>query len=118
MLRLRARILRARIDFCAVEEPTMRMMMRVQIPTEAGNEAIKKGTLPDVIRKTLESLKPEAAYFTTMDGHRTMIVVFDMSAASDMPRLAEPMFMAMNAKIDFMPCMNADDLRSGLAAIK
>jgi hypothetical protein len=96
----------------------MRMMMRVQIPTEAGNEAIKSGALPEVIRKTIETIRPEAAYFTTMDGQRTMIAVFDMKAASDMPRLAEPMFMGLNAKVDFMPCMNADDLKSGLSAIK
>ena len=96
----------------------MRMMMRVQIPTEAGNEAIKSGTLPEVIRKTMETIQPEAAYFTTMDGHRTMIAVFDMKAASDMPRRAEPMFKAMNAKIDFMPCMTADDLKAGLSAIQ
>jgi hypothetical protein len=63
----------------------MRMLMKVQIPTEAGSKGIKDGTLPDVIRKTLESLHPEAADFTTMGGQRTMIAVFDMIAAADMP---------------------------------
>jgi hypothetical protein len=95
----------------------MRMMMKVQIPTEAGNKGIKDGTLPDVIRKTLEALHPEAAYFTTMGGHRTMIAVFDMKAAADMPRIAEPLFMGLGAAIEFMPCMNADDLKTGLSAI-
>jgi hypothetical protein len=71
----------------------MRMLMKVQIPAEAGNKGIKDGTLPDVIRKTLETLRPEAAYFTTMGGPRTMIAVFDMKAAADMPRIAEPLFM-------------------------
>ena len=96
----------------------MRMMMRVQIPTEAGNEAIKRGTLPGGDPQDHGDHTARGRLFTTMDGHRTMIAVFDMKAASDMPRLAEPMFMAMNAKIDFMPCMNADDLKVGLSAIK
>ena len=52
---------------------------------------IKDGTLPDIIRKTLETVQAEAAYFTTMDGQRTMIAVFDLKAASDIPRIAEPL---------------------------
>jgi hypothetical protein len=96
----------------------MRMLMKVQLPTEAGNRTIKDGTLPDIIRNTLEAVQAEAAYFTTMDGQRTMIAVFDMKAATDMPRIAEPLFMALNASIEFMPCMNAEDLKTGLSAIK
>jgi hypothetical protein len=56
--------------------------------------------------------------FTTMDGQRTMIAVFDLKAASDMPGIAEPLFMGLNASIQFMPCMNAEDLKTGLSTIK
>jgi hypothetical protein len=28
------------------------------------------------------------------------------------------LFMGFNAAVDFTPCMNADDLKSGLSAIK
>ena len=95
----------------------MRTLMRVQIPTDIGNKAIKDGTLSKVVQKTLESVKAEAAYFTTIDGHRTMIAVFDLKAASDMPRIAEPLFMGLNASVDFTPCMNADDLKTGLSSL-
>ena len=95
----------------------MRMLMKARLPTEAGNRAIKDGTLPDIIKKTLETLHAEAAYFTTMDGHRTMIVVFDMTASADMPRIAEPLFMGLNASVEFMPCMNVDDLGTGLSKL-
>jgi hypothetical protein len=94
------------------------MLMTAQIPTEDGNQAIKNGTLPEIIRKTLEAVQAEAAYFTTMDGERTMLVVFDMKASSDMPRIAEPLFMGLNASVDFTPCMNAEDLKGGLSTIK
>jgi hypothetical protein len=96
----------------------MRMLMKVQIPTEAGNRTIKDGTLPDIIRKTLETAHAEAAYFTAMDGQRTMIAVFDLQGPSDIPRIAEPLFMGLNASVEFMPCMNAEDLKTGLSAIK
>ena len=55
--------------------------------TEAGNRAIKDGTLPDIIRKTLETVQAEAAYFTTMNGQRTMIAVFDLKTTADIPRI-------------------------------
>jgi len=99
-----------------IREVDMRVLMKVQLPTEGGNRAIKDGTLPNVIRKTLETVQAEAAYFTTMDGHRTMIAVFDMKATSDMPKIAEPLFMGLNASVEFMPCMNADELKAGLSA--
>jgi hypothetical protein len=96
----------------------MRMMLKVTVPTEAGNRGVKDGTLPDVMRKTLEAIAAEAAYFTTMDGRRTMIAVFDMKSPSDMPRIAEPLFATLDAAVDFTPCMNAEDLKGGLSGIK
>jgi hypothetical protein len=96
----------------------MRMMMKVHIPVEVGNAAVKSGALPKVIEETLARIKPEAVYFTTMDGERTMIAVFDMKSVSDMPPIAEPLFMTLDAAVDFMPCMNADDLKGGLKGTK
>jgi hypothetical protein len=96
----------------------MRTLMIAQLPVEAGNAAIKRGALPEIVRKTLETAQAEASYFTTIDGKRTMIVVFDLKVASDMPRIAEPLFMGVNASVQFAPCMNAEDLKTGLAAIK
>jgi hypothetical protein len=95
----------------------MRMLMKAQIPTDAGNHGIKDGSLPETIRKFMEMAKPEVAYFTTMDGLRTMIALFDLKALSDMVRIAEPMFMSVNAAVEFMPCMNADELKSGLSSL-
>jgi hypothetical protein len=96
----------------------MRMLMKVQIPIEDGNRTIQDGTLPAIIGKTLEAVQAESAYFTTMDGRRTMIAVFDLKTSADIPRIAEPLFMGLNATVDFMPCMNAEELKSGLATIK
>jgi hypothetical protein len=93
----------------------MRTLMKVQFPTEAGNRGIKDGTLPDIIRKTLETVQAEAAYFTAMDGKRTMLAVFDLKAASDIPRIAEPLFMGLNASVEFIRkrCCQAATLSAG-----
>jgi hypothetical protein len=99
------------------EGTIMRMLMKAQIPTQGGNRGIKDGSLAATVRKFMETAKPEAAYFTTMDGLRTMIAVFDLKALPDMVRIAEPIFAAVDASVEFMPCMNADELKSGLSSL-
>lgn len=49
----------------------MRMMLKISIPVEAGNNAIKDGSLPSTIQGLIERLKPEASYFFPEDGQRT-----------------------------------------------
>ncbi len=48
----------------------MRFMLTVRIPPEKGNALVKDGTLGRIMQSILEELRPEAAYFTTMEGAR------------------------------------------------
>jgi hypothetical protein len=97
----------------------MRMMMQMSIPVEAGNDAAMHGTLGSTIQKFMADVKPEAAYFIANEqGERTGIFVFDMKDSSQIPALAEPLFMAFHARIKFMPVMNAEDLAKGLGALQ
>ena len=92
----------------------MRMLMRVSIPVEAGNAAVKNGTLGSTVERILADLKPEAAYFLTDDdGNRSGSIVFNMKDTSEMPAVAEPWFLAFNAKISFRPVMSPQDLAKG-----
>jgi hypothetical protein len=89
----------------------MRMLLRVSIPVETGNAAAKAGTLGSTIEKILADLKPEAAYFIADDnGCRSGSIVFDMKDTSQIPAVAEPWFLAFNAKISIRPVMTVQDL--------
>jgi hypothetical protein len=78
---------------------------------EAGNAAAKAGTLGSTVEKILAGLKPEAAYFFADDnGQRTGSIVFDMKDSAEIPALAEPWFLAFNAKVSFRPVMSPQDL--------
>ena len=89
----------------------MRMLLRVSIPVESGNAAAKAGTLGSTIEKILADLKPEAAYFIADDdGNRSGSIVFDMQDQSQIPSVAEPWFLAFNAKVSFRPVMTPQDL--------
>src|ERR1051326_2222980 len=89
----------------------MRMLLRVSIPVETGNAAAKAGTLGSTVEQILADLKPEAAYFFADDsGQRSGSIVFGMKDASEIPAIAEPWFLAFNAKVSLRPVMNPQDL--------
>ncbi len=48
----------------------MRMLMHLQFPVEPFNSAVRDGSVGTKIRKILEAVKPEAAYFTEQNGQR------------------------------------------------
>ena len=93
----------------------MRMMLRVTFPTDRANSAIKSGSFQQSMEATINKLKPEAAYFTANKGCRCAMLFFDMQDASEIPPIAEPLFAGLNAEIELLPVMNADDLKKGLS---
>jgi hypothetical protein len=95
----------------------MRVLAKISIPVEAGNRGIIEGSLPKVLQEFTERWKPEATYFTSFGGLRTVFTVFDMADSSVMPVFAEPFFSQFNAEVEFMPVMNVDDLQKGLSEL-
>jgi hypothetical protein len=88
----------------------MRFLIKVHIPVEAGNEAAKAGKLGSTIQSILEDQKPEAAYFSDDQGQRTGFLFLEMEEASQIPAIAEPWFLAFNARIEIHPVMVPEDL--------
>ena len=94
----------------------MRMLMRVSCPHEPFNTLVRKGTAGEIIGKILAAIKPEAVYFTELDGHRTAVLIVNLENASQIPSLAEPWFLNFQAGLPIHPVMSPDDLqRAGLA---
>lgn len=92
----------------------MRTLLRVKIPVEAGNAAIKDGRLAKLMGSQMERLKPEAAYFYPEGGQRAAFFIFDMKDSSEVAKIAESFFSELHATVEFSPVMNIDDLQKGL----
>jgi len=96
----------------------MRMLLTVRIPHEPFNTAVRKGTAGQTIQRILDETKPEAAYFTELNGTRAGILVIRVDNPAQVPSFAEPWFLSFNADCEFRIAMRPEDLKeAGLEAL-
>ena len=81
---------------------------------EAANAAITGGKLQKIIQQVSKTISPETTFFTSEQGYRTGIFIFDLKDASLIPLIAEPFFTELNAKVEFFPGMDINELGRGL----
>jgi hypothetical protein len=96
----------------------MRTMVRIKMQVEAGNRAFQDGSMQKTLMEAIDRLKPESAYFYPEQGVRTALMIIDLKDSSEIPAVAEPFFSRLNASVEFLPVMNADDLKKGLAKVR
>lgn len=92
--------------------------MTASMPHHTFNAAVKDGSAGAKIGKILDALKPEAVYFTEVNGIRTAFLVVEVADAAKIPALCEPWFLTFEADVQLHPVMTPDDLkRSGIDSI-
>ena len=96
----------------------MKFMIKALWDVEKGNELARNGTLGKTAQAILEEIKPEAAYFVAESGKRSAILIVNLDDASQIPAIAEPWFLAVNATVEFQPVMEMDDLKKAGASIE
>ena len=89
----------------------MRCIIECWIPSEDGNLSILDGTLPVRIKNWVDTVKPEALYFTVKDGQRTMIAVVNVPSEDKMVAINEPLWLDWNASVSITPAMSLADLQ-------
>ncbi len=96
----------------------MRCLLKVSIPVETGNACMADGSLNKTIESILTEFKPESAYFAEENGQRTGFIFLEVKDPSHIPAIAEPWFLAFNAKVEFHPAMTVDDLKKAAPGIE
>ena len=92
----------------------MRTLLKVSMEVEKANNALRDGSMQQLMSSVLDRIHPECAYFTTDQGRRTALIVFDLNDPSQIPSIAEPFFQTFGAEVEFKPVMNREDLMKGL----
>lgn len=96
----------------------MRVMVRTILNTERSNALLRSGELPRLVGGFVERFRPEAAYFALCGGRRCAYFILDLKDTAAMPALVEDFLLDFEAEVEVIPVMNADDLRTGWAALK
>ena len=97
----------------------MRTLLKVVVDdVTTANKAVTDGSLGKLIQSTMERLKPETAFFHTVDGNRSCFMIFDLKDPSEIPVIAEPLFQGLNARVEFIPVMNVEELQKGLQTLQ
>jgi len=89
----------------------MRVLMKISLPHETYNAAVKDGTAGSKTGAILDEVKPEAVYFTEFDGQRTVIMVVELERPAMIPKLAEPWYLTFQAGVEFHVVMSHQDLQ-------
>jgi len=76
------------------------------------------GKMETVFHTILEERKPEAACFFPEGGERAGLFVVDMKESSQVAEIAERFFFGLNARIEMVPVMSAEDLQKGLSGVQ
>ena len=93
----------------------MRIMLTASFPHEPFNSLVRENKAGQIIKKILDDLKPEAAYFTEQHGTRTAVLFINLTEPSQVPKFAEPFFLSFNADCRFRIAMTPEDLgKAGL----
>ena len=91
----------------------MRVLLNIKFPVQPFNEAVRDGSAGVKINRIMETMKPEAAYFTEQCGERSALIIVNLSDASKIPALAEPWFLTFDARVEVKPVMTPADLKKG-----
>ena len=88
----------------------MKYIMKIRMSIEKGNQALKDPEFGHKMSSLLSDIKAEAAYFTTICGQRGAYVIINLNDASEIPAVAEPFYLCLDADIDFLPAIRPEDL--------
>ena len=88
----------------------MRFLLKISVPNEPFGAYVKDASADKKMQVILGEIKPEAAYFTAVDGRRTAFLVVNIDQASQIPSILEPWFLQFDAEVEFYPIMLGEDL--------
>lgn len=95
----------------------MRMLVTVDLDTDKGNELLRSGRIGELMQGIMATIQPEVAYFHERDGGRAITLVAEAADNASMVPMLQPFWMELGARVSAVPCMNAEDLATGIGRL-
>jgi hypothetical protein len=96
----------------------MRFLVTALVPVEIGNLAFKNPDFGRAVADLLADIRPVQAYFGVQAGRRCFYLLVDLQDSTQIARVAEPLWHALNAEVEFIPVMEAAELSQAAPAIR
>lgn len=82
----------------------------VPTPIDEVNTLVKEGRIGPTPETIIDELKPEAAYLLEIEGVRGGYLVVNMDDVSQIPAMAEPLFLELGATAQISPVFTPDGM--------
>ncbi len=89
----------------------MRCLVHATLTNESGNALVRDPNMAQRIQTVLEDLRPEAVYFAAANGQRSIYAICTLETGADIPRVAEPLWLAFNASVEIVPVLTPEDMQ-------
>ena len=96
----------------------MKFMVTFQMQGEKANAALRDRNFGEKMQQLLNDFHAESVYFSTINGERGCHMVLNLDDPSMIPKIAEPLFFWLGAKVNFYPVMTPEDLQKATGYIK
>jgi hypothetical protein len=96
----------------------MRFLISARVPTERTNALIQEGRFPQTFQSVMEDLRPEAAYFTDMDGARGAYFVVNVEEPSELAHKTETLLQGLGAEIRIRFVWTPEDVQEAMPAFE
>ena len=93
----------------------MRILVKVQIPTELGNKLVRDHNFIKNIEDYIKKYNVEAAYFAETNGERTVFYVMQLPSPDEIAKAVEPLFQTFNGRVEIHPAMDLADLKKAFS---
>lgn len=77
----------------------MRFLIKAKIPAESGNKMVNDPNFLTKLEEYIKMIKPEAAYFVSLDGQRSQAFIVNVESNDQVPAMVEPLFQWMGASV-------------------
>lgn len=87
----------------------MKYLITARISNDAYRNLVSNGKLMERLNRLMEEIKPEAFFFAA-NGKRTNYIIIDADNPTELPSVAEALYLGMDAEVEFEPILTPDDI--------